>query len=97
MPTYEECYWAMLALNALNGLNTKRLLELGIDAERDRPSLKLSIANKVKHSFDSTKIAFGVTPQHWLGPSHDPRTEECQRFRRMSKGILKHIENRRKP
>lgn len=89
MPTFEECYWAMLALNALNNMNMKRVMD--IYSARDKPSLKMCAELKWKGSFEANKAAMNVTPQHYLGPTHDPANPECQKFRKFSKSVLNHV------
>lgn len=91
MPTHEECYWAMLALNALDNLNRKRLMDLCRDLLDEKPSIKHRAEYKQKACFDTIKVALNKSPKDWLGPEHDPATEECQRWRRIFKNILNHV------
>lgn len=91
MPTHEECYWAMLALNALDSLNVRRMMDLASAVQQDKPTLKAWAKLTAEYVFRSRKTAYGVTPKHWLGPSHDPSNPECQAWRRVGKGILSQV------
>jgi len=91
MPTHEECYWAMLALDALHNLDLMRLFKLINEVKNDSKSVKMRAELVANNSFKSVKTAMNVTPKHWLGPSHDPSTEECQKWRKISKAILNHV------
>lgn len=90
-PTEEECYWAMLCLAALYNRSLMKLFKLSTAVKNDDPKLKLRADLYATSAFDSNKSAMNVTPQHYLGPSHDPATEECQKWRKMSKGILRYV------
>jgi len=92
MPTHEECYWAMLALNALGTFHTRSIMRLA-EAEREgkKPILTNSAVHQAEQHFLRLKTAYQTAPKDWLGPEHDPSTPECQKWRKMSKGILQHV------
>lgn len=84
IPDHQECYWAMLALNSLLGFDHRELLKAGVSAEAWSRVGSL----KAEESFRRLKTALAVSPQHWVGPEHDPRRPEVQERKRLSRKIF---------
>lgn len=84
MPTHEECYWAMLALDALSTLdrmvfNREMLKE---------PATRIEFRRlHAENSHKSWHTALNKAPKDWLGPEHDPSNAENQRVRKIHKRI----------
>jgi hypothetical protein len=95
-PDYEDLRYALLAMSGLRTFDSMALMRL---AERERngkykPDL-FGLQWQWEESHKRGHTAFNMPPKQWVGPSHDPDTEECQRFRKMSKGILKKVMERK--
>jgi len=83
MPSHEECYWAMLALEALGFFDHQALSNLA-----NRPSKIRTPEFQWKESFRRYKIALDKDPKEYCGPSNDPSTPEYQKRRSISLKIL---------
>lgn len=86
-PSHDECYFAMLALDALLGMDHRDLREVCLDP---RP---LKCRLKMDGSFERFKAALDADPQQWLGRSV-PGDPEYDRFRAAGKRLLEKLEDR---
>ncbi len=92
MPTHEECYWALLALEALHGFDSRALLEMPENAKgMGAEGLALWLDITSSESFNRFKAALNRPPKAWLGPANDPSNPECQRRRELGKRLLDKI------
>lgn len=91
-PTPEECYWAMLALDALRTFDHMALMELSWNAQKAASPFGLKL--QAEESFSRTRRAFAVSPQDYLGPSHDPANPEYQRMRKAASGIFAAVQRK---
>ncbi|MEN6440518.1 MAG: hypothetical protein ABFD97_18240 [Syntrophobacter sp.] len=83
-PNHEECYWSMLALEALSTFDSIALRRLADGKER-----KFMTAEwQHKESWNRWKRALGVSPRHWVGPNNDPESPDYQRMRSISKKLF---------
>ena len=82
-PTAEECYWAMLALDALTHFDRDALMRL-IDE-----SARVEIA--ANESLRRFKQAMQIEPRAYMGWSNDPANPEYQKGRQMAQRILEKI------
>lgn len=90
MPSHEECYWAMLALQSASVLDKSTLYrELLKDPPTALPFRKLMAEN----SHTMWKALSAKSPKEWLGPDHDPSRPEVQQRREMSLRIWKKFED----
>ena len=84
MPTHEECYWAMLALDALLYFDHHDMQNL-----TQRPQ---NILNNpqfyVEEQFKRHKTAFSKSPKDWVGPNNDPANPAYQSFRNVGKKLI---------
>lgn len=95
-PDYEELRYTVVALLALRHFDANAIRKL-YQRERDgkyKPAL-FGLEWEAKESHERYRRALAVSPKDYVGPEHDPDTEECQRFRRMAKGVLKHLTQRK--
>lgn len=84
MPTHEECYWAMLALESLYGFDRKAIRELATKPE--------SVFNTPKYQYEMShqrrEAASKTAPKEWMGPSFDPANPEYQATRSACKKVV---------
>lgn len=80
-PTYDECYWAMLALSALLAFDQDTIAKM---PEEERVFIREIRANE---SLKRNQQAFKVPPQKYVGWSNDPANPDYQRRRRIFKKI----------
>ena len=79
-PTHDECYWALLALDALGTLDYGAIRRLTKLARPGMPK-QLAAVETASH-FQRNKSALAAEPKVWLGPDHDPtRPEVAQRVK----------------
>ena len=90
MPSHEECYWAMLALDGLRHFDHHDIMKLC--DETDNPRV-VEFKRKMywSESFRRTKSAFAKPPKEWLGPNNDPSNPECQRMRTLAFNVLEKV------
>jgi hypothetical protein len=72
-PSYDECYWAMLALCSLWNLDRGALFDLA-----DQPHPLRTVESIAERSFNRGKRALATSPQEWLGPDSDPANPDYQ-------------------
>jgi hypothetical protein len=84
MPTHEECYWAMLAFDALHAMATMDMNHLVMDA----PNPFNNPEYRVKEQWGRSKRAMAAVPKDWIGPNNDPANPEYQQFRNVSKKLI---------
>ena len=88
-PDYDDLRYAVVALGALRGFDQRALIKLAEGKrEAKKPLLTYDAEHQANESLNRAKWAFSKPPKEYVGPEHDPDTEECQRFRRLSKAIL---------
>ncbi len=87
-PEYDELRYAVVALSALRHFDSDALRKIAKRESEGKPPLSQYYAEE---SFKRFKAALLIDPKSYCGPQHDPDTEECQKFRKMAKGILKHV------
>lgn len=78
-PTYDECYWAMLALSALSHFDKQDLRELA----HGKPSKLLTPQFRSEESFKRWKAALNRDPKSYVGWENDPSNPEYQKRRRL--------------
>lgn len=94
-PDYDDLRYAVVALNALPSFDQRAILDLyRAKKEGKRPILRFDPEHQANESFTRTQNAFSKPPKEYVGPSHDPDTEECQRMRKISKKILSKVLSR---
>lgn len=84
-PSYEELYWATLALEALanfDSMNIRKLLEGG-------PLFTPEYVHKT--SWNRWKMALCKDPKTWVGPNHNPKSAEYQKRRNISIKIFNKV------
>lgn len=89
-PTAEECYWAMLALDAVSIKLSTEMLRL----TAGEPVSETIRKAKGKFCYEFAKSAMAHDPQRWLGPNHDPANPEVQRFRKLAFEIMERVEKK---
>jgi hypothetical protein len=93
-PDYEDLRYAVVALQALQCFDMRAITKL---AQREKEgtykAAMFGLQWEAEESFKRLKTALSMPPQEWVGPGHDPDTEECQAFRKMSKKLLKKVED----
>ena len=86
MPSHEECYWAMLAFNALNALDA-----MGLRSLVEKKAKFITPDYILNESFTRTKRALESDPKIFVGPEHDPSSEDYQYMRRIGLKIFDNI------
>lgn len=74
-PTHDECYWAMLALDALGAFERMSLRRLA------KPDSATSAKFEWSESFGRIKRALDQDPKVWIGHDNDPSNPDYQRRR----------------
>lgn len=96
-PDYEDLRYALVAMKALHNFDHKAIMNLWIRERDGKYNPKLfGLEWQVNESFNRFKTALNLPPKQYVGTSHDPDTEECQRWRRISNGILKAVIDKQK-
>lgn len=88
MPTHEECYYAMLAYDAMFYFDHKNLLETLL-AEKQSPDFIRKLRADNSHKMYSG--AMGKSPKEWLGWNNDPANPEYQKMRRAGEKLLNKV------
>lgn len=78
MPSHEECYWAMLAFDALHTLDHYAVLDLA------NTEMSAKSRRGAGESFRRSKIALQVSPRDWMGWNNDPSNPQYQKRRKIS-------------
>lgn len=84
-PTHDECYWTMLALDALHNFDAQDVMEMKGCSELGRDL-------RMNESFNRNKRALDTPPDKWVGWSNDPANPAYQRMRKIAFGILAKVE-----
>jgi hypothetical protein len=88
-PTHDECYFAMLMLDALLGMDHRDLRDVCLAPTPVRCSLKLD------GSFKRFKAGLDADPQKWLG-TQVPGNPEYDRMRKAAFALLAKVEAQEK-
>jgi hypothetical protein len=83
MPTHEECYWAMLALDGLVYFDHHALQRLAYEDT----SLVNTPVFQARESFRRRKGFYANDPKSVVGPNNDPANPDYQRQRAVFKRI----------
>jgi len=92
-PEYDDLRYALLAMCALRHFDNNALYKLW-NKERNgkyKPDF-FGLEWEVEESFKRTKSALNQPPKLFVGETHDPDIEECQKFRKFAKKILEKAE-----
>ncbi len=84
MPTHEECYWAMLAFDALMYFDHHDMQNL---VERPQNVLN-NPKSYYEKQFRRHKTALNTSPKDWVGPNNDPSNPAYQSFRNVGKKLI---------
>lgn len=88
-PDYEDLRYAVVALCALRTFDYLALQKLHqAKVENQKPVLTRDPSYAFEESHNRYRRALLIPPKDYCGPSHDPDTEECQHWRRLSKKII---------
>lgn len=91
-PDYDELRLTVASLSGLLSFDLNALMDLAkAKKEGKKPILTYDPVHQAEEAFRRRKTAFGVTPLHYLGDSYNPDKEECQKWRRVAKGLLKKV------
>jgi hypothetical protein len=88
-PTHDECYWAMLALDALLYFESRAISQLA-----NHPSKLLTPEFYYKESFNRRKNAYSKDPKTWVGPNNDPSSKEYQKRRAIGLKLFDKVINK---
>lgn len=80
-PDYDECYYAMLALNALYSFDSQVILDLHPSA--GKIYTRAGLERVADESFQRGKRCYAVDPKHYIGWDNDPANPDYQKFRKM--------------
>jgi len=84
-PTHDECYFAMLALDALTVFTVRDLRNAAFEPKRIPPTM---LANEDHKRWQR---ALNKPPDEWLGPHNHPGHPDQVLTRKISKGVLKKV------
>lgn len=91
-PEYDDLRYALLAMSALRHFDSDAIFNMARKEKEGKYHADLfGLQYQVEQSFRRIHDALNVPPKHYVGPSHDPDTEECQKFRRFGKALLKKV------
>ena len=82
-PNHDECYWAMLALSALNHFNYSALERL-----TKNTGGPFGADFQLEEAFNREKAALNKSPQEWVGWNNDPSNPTYQRMRQIALGVF---------
>jgi hypothetical protein len=85
MPTHEECFYGMLAYQAMFNMDHQNLIDVLMD---DKPKQDFIKKLKAENSHKMLQAALSKSPKDWLGANWDPLQEQCQKQRQMHKKIF---------
>ena len=88
-PDHEECYWAMLALEALSVFDSRSLQRLA----SGEPTKFMTADWHFKESWNRWKRALAKSPKEWVGPNNDPANPGYQKMRSIGKKIFDKVIN----
>lgn len=74
IPTHDECYYALLAVESLSKFDGEALMQLAF-----KPSKFLTPGRQHAESFRRHKLALKKSPLEWLGPNYDPKNPDVQK------------------
>lgn len=82
-PTYDECYWAMLAFDTLHFFDLITVKDLAFNN-------KIYKFRKLfgDESFKRNKAAFAKSPKNYVGVKNDPSNFEYQKRRKAHNKII---------
>lgn len=97
-PSHDECYWAVLALDALSTLDGSAIRRL---AKRVEAHGEKTLADLDRNEwFRRWKDALHKDPKTYLGPNHDPSNPEYQKRRqaalKLYNKVAKELEQKKK-
>jgi hypothetical protein len=87
-PGHEECYWAMLALGALNHFNFVALERLADYEGIGRP---FGPKFQFEEAFGREKKALEQSPREWVGEAYDPANPAYQQWRRVALSVFETV------
>lgn len=79
-PSPDECYWSLLALEALATFDSAAWVRL-VEGHG-------SAMTAYEEQFALWKRALAADPQVWVGPNNDPANPAVQRRRKMALGLF---------
>lgn len=82
-PSFDECYWAMLALDALLFFDRDALCQL-ID---ESPKVERAADESLKR----LRRAMATNPQAYMGPSNDPSHPAVQKRRQAAQRVFDQV------
>ena len=87
-PSHDECYCAMLALNALNTFDDMDFSRM-YQREQDGKPCMVKIHHEER--FRREKDAFATSPEKWVGWNNDPTNPEFHERRQGAKRLVDKI------
>ncbi|AIF52033.1 hypothetical protein [Pelosinus sp. UFO1] len=91
MPSYEECYWAMLCYESMFNTDHRALREALLN---EKPPQEFIRKLKADNSFNMYKNALNKPPKEFLGPNNDPSNPGYQEFRKIGKKLIEKFINK---
>jgi hypothetical protein len=88
MPSHEECFYAMLAVDGLRYFDAKALRDMVQNPSSPFNTPAFQEGESVKRK----KAAFDKSPQEWLGDTGDPASSKYQAIRNFGKKALDKFE-----
>jgi len=87
-PPHDECYFAMLALEALSTFTTRDLRNVAFET---REAKVLGAKMLAEEDHKRWQRALNAEPDKWLGPNHTPGTPEQKQGRRVANAIMARV------
>ncbi len=94
-PDYDDLRYALIAVNSLRHFDSNAIMKMwGKEKDGKYRHDLFGLEWEAKESHNRAHTALNLPPKQWVGSAHDPDTEECQRFRKMAKGLLAKVTTR---
>ncbi len=83
MPSADELFYAVAALDCLSTITTSDLRRLGLD-----PLVLTRGPQMAETDHQRWRRALAIDPKVYLGETNDPKSPECQRRRAVAKRLV---------
>lgn len=94
-PEYDELRYALIAVNALRGFDSRAIMKLWDKERNGKYKANLfGLEWEARESHTRAQKAMEVDPKTYVGPDHDPDNPECQKFRKAAKNMMTRMKQR---
>lgn len=86
-PTVDEMRLTICCMNTVLTFSMKSLMDLRKQQVEGKNTFRDAVYH-CEERFKLQKACYASTPEHYLGSSHHPDSEECKKWRKLSKNLL---------